>query len=120
MTFACKIEPLGFLYSHALLIPLNLTFACKTEPLGSLYSHALLIPLKLFMSKYQVVHEQKFKDLLSNNGQVSVERRVLESVESEAMRGLGSIPTGKNILSLDFMSCSKLSDANIGIIANFI
>ena len=24
----------------------NLTFACKTETLGSLYSHALLIPLK--------------------------------------------------------------------------
>ena len=24
----------------------NLTFACKTDTLGSLYSHALLIPLK--------------------------------------------------------------------------
>ena len=36
------------------------------------------------------------------------------------MRGLGSIPTGGNILSLDFISCSKASDANIGIIANFV
>ena len=30
------------------------------------------------------------------------------------MRGLGSIPTGGNILSLDFISRSKASDANIG------
>ena len=41
----------------------NLTFACKTETLGSLYNHALLILLKSSKSKYQVVHEQKFKDL---------------------------------------------------------
>ena len=33
--------------------------------------------------------------------QVSVERIVLD-LESEAMRGPGSIPTGGNILSLDF------------------
>ena len=33
--------------------------------LGSSYSHALLIPLKSSKSKYQVVHEQKFKDLSS-------------------------------------------------------
>ena len=33
----------------------------------------------------------------------------------------GSIPTGGNILSLDFFTyCSKASDANIGIIANFV
>ena len=30
----------------------NLTFACKTETLGSLYSHALLILLKSSKSKY--------------------------------------------------------------------
>ena len=54
-----------------------LTFACKTETLGSLHSHALLIPLKSSKSKYQVVHEQKFKDLLSSTCQVSVERIVL-------------------------------------------
>ena len=34
------------------------------------------------------------------------------------MRSPGSIPTAGNILSLDFLfSCSKASDANIGIIA---
>ena len=64
----------------------NLTFACKTETLGSLYNHALLIPLKSSKSKYQVMHEQKFQDLLSSTCQVSVEWRVLES---EVMRGLG-------------------------------
>ena len=38
------------------------------------------------------------------------------------MRGLGSIPTGGNILSLDFFlfSRSKASDANIGIVANIM
>ena len=38
-------------------------------------------------------------------------------LESEVMRGQGSIPTGGNILSLDFVSRSKASDAYIGIIA---
>ena len=75
-----------------------------------------MIPLKF---KYQVVHEQKFKDLLSSTCQVSVERIALD-LESEVMRGPGSIPTGVNILSLDFISRSKASDANIGIIANFV
>ena len=84
----------------------NLTIACKTETLGSLYNHALLIPLKSSKSKYQVVHEQKFKDLLSSTCQVSVERIVLD-LESEVMRGLGSIPTGRNILSLDFSHIVK-------------
>ena len=65
----------------------NLTFACKTETLGSLYNHALLIPLKSSKSKYQVMHEQKFQDLLSSTCQVSVEWRV--DLESEVMRGLG-------------------------------
>ena len=50
--------------------------------------------------------------------QISVESIVLD-LESEAMRGPGYIPTGSNILSL-FFSCSKASDANIGIIANFV
>ena len=36
------------------------------------------------------------------------------------IRGLGSIPIGGNILSLEFLfSRSEASDANIGIIANF-
>ena len=60
------------------------------------------------------MHEQKFKDLLSSTCQVSVERIVLD-LESEVMRGPGSIPTGGNILSR-----SKASDANIDIIANFV
>ena len=47
--------------------------------------------------------------------QVSSERRVLE-LESEV---LGSILTGGNILSLDFLH-SKASDANIGIIVNIV
>ena len=42
-----------------------------------------------------------FKDLLNGTCQVSVERIVLD-LESEAMRGLGSIPIGGNILSLNF------------------
>ena len=37
-----------------------------------------MIPLKSSKSKFQVVHEQKFKDLLSSTCQVSVERIVLD------------------------------------------
>ena len=84
----------------------KLTFACKTETLGSLYSHVLLILLKSSKSKHQVVHEQTFKDLLSSTCQVSVERIVLD-LESQAMRDQGSIPTGGNILSLDFCHIVK-------------
>ena len=80
-------------YIFAYVFYSNLTFACETQTLGSLYSHALLIPLKSYMSKNQVVHEQKFKDLLSSTCQVSVERIVLD-LESEVMRCPGSIPTG--------------------------
>ena len=38
-------------------------------------------------------------------------------LESEAMRGLGSIPTGSNILSLEYFlfSYSKDENVNIGI-----
>ena len=65
-----------------------------------------MIPLKSSKSKYQVVHEQKFKDLLSSTCQVSVEGIVLD-LESEAMRGHGSIPTEGNILSLNFFHVVK-------------
>ena len=41
-------------------------------------------------------------------------------MESEVMRGLGSIPSWGKILSPDFISRSKDSDANIGILANFV
>ena len=53
-----------------------------------------------------MVHEQKFEDLLSSTCQVSVERIVLD-LESEVMRGSGSIPTGGNILPLDFFHIVK-------------
>ena len=61
------------------------------------------------------MHEQKSKDLLSSKCQVSVERIVLD-LESEAVTGLGSIPTEGNILSLDnLFSRSKDENVNIGI-----
>ena len=64
-----------------------------------------------------MVHEQKFKDLLSSTCQISSERIVLD-LESEVMRGPGSIPTGSNIfLWIILFSHSKASAANIGIIA---
>ena len=51
---------------------------------------------------------------LTSKCQVSVERIVLD-LESEVMRGPGFMPTGGNILSLDFLfSRSKDSDTNIG------
>ena len=65
-----------------------------------------------------MVHEHNFKDLLSSTCQASVERRVLDlEPERQAMRGLGSIPTGGNILPLEFFlfSCSKDENANIRI-----
>ena len=54
----------------------NLAFACKTETLNSLYSHTLLILTKSSKSKHQVVHEQKFKDLLSSTCQECREEHV--------------------------------------------
>ena len=59
------------------------------------------------------------KSLSYKQMSINAEGRVLD-LGSEAMRGLGSIPTGVNILSLDFISRSKASDANIDIIANFV
>ena len=78
-----SIESLDFWFQvqHAPLYT-NLAYTCKTETLSSLYSHALLILTKSSKSKHQVVHEQKFKDLLSNTCQVSVERSML-NLESE-------------------------------------
>ena len=73
------VEPLD-VWSQVQHAPLytNLAFACKTETLSSLYSHALLILTKSPKFKHQVVHEQKFKDLLSRTCQVSVERSMLD------------------------------------------
>ena len=59
----------------------NLAFACKTETLDSLHSQALLILAESSKYENQVVHMD---------------------LESDIMRGLGSIHTGCNILSLDF------------------
>ena len=92
------IEPGPLIASDSKSNTLLSTLTCKTETLDSLYSHALLILTKSSKSKHQVVHEQNFKDLLSSTCQVSVERIVLD-LESEAMRDLGSIPAGGNILS---------------------
>ena len=78
-----NIEPLDlwFQIQHAPLYT-NVAFACKTETSGSLYIHALLILTKWSKSKHQVVHEQKFKDLLSSTCWVSVEGSMLD-LESE-------------------------------------
>ena len=93
----------------------NSPFACKAETLGSLYSHAILILTKSSKSKNQVVYKHKFKDLLCSTFLTSLERRLLD-LESEVMRGPGSIPTGGNILSLDFLfSRSKDKNVNINI-----
>ena len=91
------IEP-GPLITFVQHSPFSATweFACKTETLGSLYTNALLILTESSKSKYQVVHEQKFKDLLSSTCQISSERGALD-LESKVVRGLGSIPTGGNI-----------------------
>ena len=56
----------------------KLTFTCKTQTLGSFYIHAVLILTELYKSKNQVMHEQKFKDLLSSTCQISPERIVLD------------------------------------------
>ena len=53
----------------------------------------LLILTESSKSKNQVLHEQKFNDLLSSTCLSSSERNLLD-MESEVMRGLGSIPTG--------------------------
>ena len=54
---------------------------------------------------------------LTSKCQLSPERRVLD-LESEVMRGLGSIPTGSNIFHWIFFHVVYIScAANIGIIA---
>ena len=93
----------------------KLAFACNSETLGSLYSHALLILTKSSKSKNQVVHEQKFKDLISNTCQISSERRV-SHLESEVQYSLGVT----FCYWIFLFSRSKTSDANIGITANFV
>ena len=49
----------------------KLAFTCKFETFRPLYNHASLILTKSSKSKNQVVHEQKFKDLLKSTCQLS-------------------------------------------------
>ena len=105
-----NVTPSG---NRTILSTLTLT---QTETLGSIYSDALLIGTESSKSKSQVVHECKFKDLLSSKCQ----RRVLD-LESEVMSGPSSIPTRGNIFYWIFcFHVVKTSDGNIGIIANFV
>ena len=106
------LPPVGIEPRQPLILS-PMTFAYKTETLDSLYSHALLILLKSSKSKHQVVHEQKFKDLLSSTCQVSVERIVLD-LESKAAWVL--FRPGVTFCHWIF-SRSKASDVNI---ANFV
>ena len=68
------------------------------------------------MSKNQVVHEQKFKDLLSSTCLTSSERRLMD-LESEVKKR----PRG-NIFAAGFFlfSCIKDENANIGIFVQFV
>ena len=91
----------------------------KTETLRSLNSHALLILLKSSKSKHQVVLEQKFNYLLSSTYQVGVEMIVLD-FKTEVVRGLGSNPTGGDILSLDFFRVVKPLMPIFAIIVGFV
>ena len=92
--------------------------ACKSKPLGTLYSHALLILNKNHSkSKNQVVHEQKFKDLLSSKCPVRV---------GGACWTLNPGPVVQYSLGVIFCYCfilfsrSKDFEVNNGIIANFV
>ena len=64
------------------IVKFHILLACKAETLGFLYSHALLIPTYTSKSKNQVVHEQKFKDPQSSTCQISPKTGVLD-LESE-------------------------------------
>ena len=95
----------------------NRVFSNSTETLGSLHSQALLILTKSSKSKNHVVHEHKFKDLLSN---------VVKIVQKGEcwtwnQRSSGSILTGVTFCYWNILfSHSTASDANILIIAKFV
>ena len=65
-----RIEPrlLINLWCQVLHSPfwVNWAFACKIESLGYLYSHAVLTLIKSSKSKNQVAHKLKYKDSLSS------------------------------------------------------
>ena len=74
-----------------------------------------MIKLKLIKHDYiRIIKSQSYKQMSG------VERSMLD-LESEVMRGPGSIPTGGNIFHWNFLfSRNKPSDANIGIIVNVV
>ena len=90
------------------------------ETLDSLYSHVLLILTKSSKFKNQVVREQKFKDLISSIWQVRPEMRVLDLESEVSQRSWFNIYWGSILLVEFLFSCSKASDANIGIAVNFV
>ena len=115
-----SIEPLAQDSKSSMAPPLypNCALACKSKPLGTLYSHALLILTKHHpKSKNQVVHEQKFKGLLSSKCSVRV---------GGACWTLNPGPVVQYSLGVIFcycfflFSCSKDFEVNNGIIANFV
>ena len=66
------------------------------------------------------MHHLVFELSLTSKCQLSPERRMLD-LESDVMSWPGSIPTGGIFFTGFFLfSSSKLSDANISIIANFV
>ena len=79
----------------------NWAFTCKTETLGSLYSPALLIPTKSSKSKNQVMQKQKSKDPLQVAHARLAQKGECWTWNQGLIRGLGSILTRGNILSLD-------------------
>ena len=95
----------------------NLAFVCNTETIGSLYSYALLILTKSFNSKNQVVHGQKFKDLLSSTCKIRPEEECWTlNQRSRVQYSLGVTFCYSNLV----FSHGKASDANIDIIPNFV
>ena len=83
-------------------------------PATKCYPSEYLTPVPL--SKNQVVYQQKVKDLLSSTYQISLERRVLDL----ELGFQDSILMGVIFCYGNFsFSCSKASDANISIIADF-
>ena len=97
----------------------NLSFVCKTETLGSLYSHALLIPTKYPSPEIKWCINRSLKIFQAANDKL-VQKGECWTWNQRLIRGPGSILTGSNILLLEFLfSRSKASDDNIAIIANF-
>ena len=95
----------------------NLAFACKTETLGCVYSRAL--------DSNQVQKNQWFMNKSLKISQVANARLTQKGEcwtwNQRLIRSPGSILTGSNIFHKNFLfSCSKASDADVGILANSV